>query len=112
MLNRTAEDYGKTWGDRPPWVKNRFSTSQIRPVLKKLFKFKKGNFSEEEARELKLLKPLVAYVARRYHDDDLYEFARIIRFGIEEVDNDARKLKIFCEFVEALLCYFRANGGK
>ena len=112
LLNRTAEDYGKTWGDRPPWVKNRFSTSQIRPVLKKLLLLKKSEFNEDAVNEFKLLKPFVAYIARRYHDDDLYEFARLIRFGIDEVGDDFGKFKNFYTFIEALMCYFRANGGK
>ena len=35
LINRTAEDYAKTWGDRPPWIKNRFSSFQIRPIISK-----------------------------------------------------------------------------
>ena len=112
LINRTAEDYAKTWGDRPPWVKNRFSSFQIRPIISKILKIKKQTFSEENVNELKLLKPLIAYIARRYHDDDLYEFSRIIRYAIDDVGDNPQKFKHFCSFFDSLLMYFRANGGK
>ncbi|MCD4656914.1 MAG: hypothetical protein K8S87_05160, partial [Planctomycetes bacterium] len=67
VINRTAEDYAKTWGDRPPWVKNRFSSFQIRPIFSKIQRIRKQEFANENVAELKLLKPLIAYIARRYH---------------------------------------------
>ncbi len=112
LINRTAEDYAKTWGDRPPWIKNRFSSFQIRPIISKILKIRKKTFAYENVNELKLLKPLLAYIARRYHDDDLYEFSRIIRYAIDDVGDDPQKFKYFCSFFDSLLLYFRANGGK
>jgi CRISPR type III-A-associated protein Csm2 len=112
LIIRTAEDYARTWSDRPPWVKNKFSTFQIRPIYSKVARLKKGEFTKDSSDELKLLKPLVAFIARRYHDDDLYEFARIVRFSIDQVGEDAKRFINFCKFFDSLLLYFRANGGK
>ena len=111
-LENLAEAYGKAWGSKPPWVKNRFSTYQVRTIVGLIEGLKRRPFDEEAQRSFRLLRPQVAYLARRYHDDDLYDFARVVRAAVELVGDDESRFRRFTDLFDSMLFYFRAAGGR
>ncbi len=115
-LDKLAETYGQAWGNKPPWVKNRFATYQIRGIVGDVERLRHNasNFADdaEAQRTFRLLRPKVAYVARRYHDEDLYEFARVMRVAIDTVGADAERFRRFLDLFDSMLYYFRAAGGR
>lgn len=111
-LETVAEHYGREWATRRPWTKNKFSTYQIRGLIAEVERLRRVPFGPEAASRLRMLRPQVAYISRRYHDDELYEFARVLRQAIEIVGEDAARFTRFLAYWDALLAYFRANGGR
>lgn len=113
LLNQVAERLGRDWGSRPPWVKSRLTTQQIRKCYGEVQRLKLApRFDATSATRLLLIKPHVAYLARRFHVEDLYEFSRVLRHCVDTVGNDATRFTRFTTFFDALMAYFRAHGGK
>lgn len=81
----------------------------------KLKKFKDGVFEGETA--FLLLKPKIAYAAKRKGGDAMNKFKEEIDKAHkatfkENKEVDAGSFKRFCEFFEAILAYHKASGGR
>jgi CRISPR-associated protein Csm2 len=102
--------------------RNRFTTSQIRNVFGEIKRIQMSGFDKPEAKtDFLLLKPKMAYAAKRAQDKDRQatgaaDFERIMRLAHEAVraktENDAFRFKNFCDFIEAILAYHKAAGGR
>ena len=106
-----AESLGKMLNEK------KLSTSQIRQIFTKLKAIEaKGYISQRS--EFMMLKPYIAYAAKRHDKDGLYEFKKRVSWAIDVVleakDEKSQKecFRNFCKFFEAILAYHRASGGK
>ncbi len=63
-----------------------------------------------EARQLKLLRPKLAYQSARH--TELKGLAEILSASIDRVDTNAEYFRNFVDFFEAILAYHRFYGGK
>lgn len=62
-------------------------------------------------RELLLLKPKMAYQAKRERGQGVALLTKVLSEAIDLVDNDRTKFKHFVDFFEAILAYHKAFGG-
>lgn len=102
--------------------RTKFTTSQIRNVFGEIKRIQMSGFDKQEAKtDFLLLKPKMAYAAKRAQDKDRQatgatDFERIMKLAHEAVkartDNDAFRFKNFCDFIEAILAYHKAAGGR
>ncbi|OUD14218.1 type III-A CRISPR-associated protein Csm2 [Thioflexithrix psekupsensis] len=97
-----AEYLGKSMAD------NRVTTTQIRNVYGTMKKLEMLGWNNRTARELWLMKPRLAYAAKR--QKNVEELKTTISEAIDCV-NDAESFKRFCQFFEAIVAYHRAHGG-
>lgn len=92
--------------------KNNFSTSQIRNIYGTVKKIEmKGYIGHED--EILLLKPKLAYVAKRGKKGAQY-FKEVFSEGINAIGDSQDKEKAFrnfCKFLEAVVAYHKAAGG-
>lgn len=131
-INMECIEFCEKFGDY--LAKNGLTTSQIRNVFgelkrielkadieifkdtegKKQKKFKDDIFEEETA--FLLLKPKIAYAAKRKGGDAMNKFKEEIdkahKATFVENKVDAASFKRFCEFFEAILAYHKASGGR
>ena len=99
-------------------VEKELTTSQIRNffgIVKKIEA--RGKFGDTEIREFSLLKPKLAYAAKKTTMKTKLDYLKDVLTGaIDMVISDEGKKKErfdnFCDFFEAILCYHKANGGK
>jgi CRISPR-associated protein Csm2 len=101
------------------------TTSQLRnifgPVRNIQLKWRKDS-SEEEAvqsfREVMLLRPKLAYQAKRANKSGFYDLEKVLSTAIEEIgktdDIEERyeRFRRFVDFFEAILAYHTYYGGK
>lgn len=91
---------------------NGLSTSQIRNVFGEVKRLQmEGQFDQQAARKLVLLKPKLAYQAGRHHGK-VKDFANVLSKAIDRVGSDAQRFEHFVDFFEAILAYHRAHGGR
>lgn len=126
-------EFAEKFGDY--LAKNGLTTSQIRNVFGELKRIElkanieiikdeegkkqkifKDNIFEEETAFL-LLKPKIAYAAKRKGGDAMNKFKEEIDKAHkatfkENKEVDAGSFKRFCEFFEAILAYHKASGGR
>lgn len=109
-LVEVAERLGKDFArDRD---RDRLSTSQIRNVFGAVKRLQmKGQFDQQAARELILLKPKLAYQAGR-HGDTVKHLGQVLSKAIDRVESDPKRFENFVDFFEAILAYHKAYGGK
>ncbi len=62
-------------------------------------------------RELALLKPRIAYQAKRERGQGVSELGQVLIPAIDLVNDDPGRFQNFVDFFEAILAYHRANGG-
>lgn len=73
-----------------------------------------ADYNERERRakrELLLLKPRIAYQAKRERGQGVSELAQVLTPAIDLINNDPQRFRNFVDFFEAILAYHRANGG-
>ena len=108
-----AKELGET-------LKNqRLSTNQIRNVFGTVRRIEASwpeqGFTSEEAergyRELALLKPKMAYQAKRAGNRGVSSLATVLTQAIDCVGRDRNRFQNFVEFFEAILAYHKAAGG-
>lgn len=98
------------------------TTSQIRALFSEVrqiqAQWNMGEESREKAvRRLILLKPKMAYRARRERGRAVGDLVRVLQPALDEVirEQDVRKqdghFQRFVEFFEAILAYHKAHGG-
>jgi CRISPR-associated protein Csm2 len=99
------------------------STNQIRNIfgtvrrIEMTWPEKPKNAEEENAaaqarRELLLLKPKMAYQAKRERGRGVKRLTDVLSEAIDLVENDRQRFQHFVDFFEAILAYHKAHGGK
>src|SRR5262249_44720488 len=63
-------------------------------------------------RDLVLLKPKLAYQARRGQGPGVQNLKRVLDPAIDRVGDDRERFQNFVDFFEAILAYHRAYGGQ
>ena len=96
---------------------NKFTTSQIRNVFGEIKRIQMSGFGNQEAKtDFLLLKPKMAYAAKRAGNTGAADFERVMKLAHEAVkaktENDVLRFKNFCDFIEAILAYHKAAGGR
>lgn len=105
-LVKKAEQLGKQL------VRERLTTSQIRNIYGAVKKMQmKGG--ELDAHKLLMLKPKLAYAAKRHKEvkgvDTLKD---VLTQAIDLVGSDSKKFNRFVDFFEAILAYHKDAGGR
>ncbi len=85
------------------------TTSQIRNIYGMV---KKMEMQEFDPHEFILLKPKLAYAARRARSRGADDLKTVLSWAIDEVGSDTQKFSRFVDFFEAILAYHVAAGGK
>lgn len=92
-------------------AKNGLTNSKIRSIYGEIKRIQMGNFDNEKS-SFYLLKPKVAYaLGRDDKNEGLRLFKMIFDRSSEDV-SDQRSYQNFCGFIEAILAYHKAYGGK
>ena len=87
------------------------TNSKIRSIYGEIKRIQMGTFEEEKS-AFYLLKPKVAYaLGREPKNEGLKRFKQIFDDCYDKVI-DEKSFKNFCNVLEAILAYHRANGGK
>jgi CRISPR-associated protein Csm2 len=101
----------------------RLSTSQIRNIFGTVRRIEmnwpevpQGDADQERARkarrELLLLKPKMAYQAKRESGRAVGDLTSVLSDGIDLVGDDRTRFQHFVDFFEAILAYHKAHGGR
>ena len=95
------------------------TTSQIRGIFGTVRRIEMSwpeNASPEQARrarrDLVLLKPKMAYQAKRERGQGVQMLAGVLSDGIDLVEDDRTRFGYFVDFFEAILAYHKAAGGR
>lgn len=115
-----AEEAGKYMAPTDNRDKDALSKSQIRNVFGEIKRIQgkiqpMKEFDAECKSAFMLLKPKVAYSEGRNKTKGMSLFKKIFDIGWEQVCkniNDKVSFLNFCNLLEAILAYHRANGGK
>jgi len=99
-----CEDFGKDIKDKG------LSTSQIRNVYGELKRIQLKGFEKEKAAFL-LLKPKMAYAAKRANKRGVFNFKDVFNKAYDHIDNE-EKYNNFMNIMEATLAYHKSFGGK
>ena len=90
---------------------NGLSTSQIRNVYGELKRIQLKGFKKEKTSFL-LLKPKMAYAAKRAKNSGATDFKKVFDKAFDLIDNSSEKYKNFMDIMEAILAYHKSFGGK
>lgn len=97
-----------------------FTTSQIRNVFGEIKRIQMSGFNEHRA-DFLLLRPKMAYASKRAMDKDkratgASDFEKVLKQAHLAVasgkEGDNARFENFCDFVEAILAYHKAAGGR
>lgn len=92
-------------------AKNGLTNSKIRSIYGEIKRIQMGIFEKEKS-SFYLLKPKVAYaLGRDDKNEGLKLFKKIFDLCSENV-SDQKSYQNFCGFIEAILAYHKAYGGK
>lgn len=100
-----AEDAGKYM------AKNKLTTSQIRNIYGEIKRIQIGDFDKERT-SFYLLKPKVAYAVSRQNNCEGLRFFQDFFNKAYAVVSKKQHFEHFCELMEAMLAYHKANNGK
>lgn len=92
-------------------AKNGLTNSKIRSIYGEIKRIQMGEFEKEKS-SFYLLKPKVAYALGR---DDKNEGLKLFKLIFDKCYGDVKDqttYRNFCNFIEAILAYHKANGGK
>lgn len=100
-------------------ARNGFTTSQIRNVFGEIKRIQMNGFDANKT-DFLLLRPKIAYAAKRATANNRNtgpaDFEQVIKEAHLAVDTgksgDTVRFENFCDFVEAVLAYHKAAGGK
>jgi CRISPR-associated protein Csm2 len=113
---RTLTDLAETIGTS---LARQLTTAQIRNVFGTVRQIEMSwgpRASESErkhaARQLLLLKPKLAYQARRQRGKGVQDLADVLIPAIDLVGEDRERFQNFVDFFEAILAYHTAAGGQ
>lgn len=99
-----AEEAGKYMAAK------KLTTSQIRNIYGEIKRIQIGDF-EKERSSFYLLKPKVAYAVTRQNNDGLKFFQDFFNEAYPAIETK-QHFDHFCELMEAMLAYHKANNGK
>ena len=104
------------WADKigEALVNQRLTTNQIRAIFGEVRRIE-GDWrtnSSRANRSLILLKPKMAYRAKRERGQAVGNLVSILSPAIDYVQGDSRNFTRFVDFFEAILAYHRAYGGR
>jgi CRISPR-associated protein Csm2 len=85
------------------------SSSHIRNIYGTVKQMEMSGFSYHE---LVMLKPKIAYAARRDGSNAARELKDILTVAIDAVGNNPEHFQRFADFFEAILAYHKAFGGR
>ena len=105
QMVKYAEDAGKFMAN------NKLTNSKIRSIYGEIKRIQMGEFEKEKS-SFYLLKPKVAYALGR---DDSNEGLRLFKLIFDKCSADVVDQKTyhnFCNFIEAILAYHKAYGGR
>lgn len=112
LLTEKAETLGTS-------LARQLTTSQIRNVFGTVRQIEMNwgpRATEQQrrnaARQLILLKPKLAYQAKRERGRGVQELADVLIPAIDQVGDDRQRFQNFVDFFEAILAYHTAAGGK
>jgi len=118
-ITREAVDFADKFG---LFLRKKYlSSSQLRTIFGEIKRLQmKLNTEEDNINELHtkfvLLKPKLAYAAGRLRNEGLNEFKAIFDLAHDAVgeldENFPKRYKNFVDFIEAILAYHRAYGGR
>lgn len=90
---------------------NGLTNSKIRSIYGEIKRIQMGEFEKEKS-SFYLLKPKVAYaLGRDEKNEGLKLFKKVFDKAFESV-TDQKSYQNFCNFIEAILAYHKAYGGK
>ncbi|MGE0826959.1 MAG: type III-A CRISPR-associated protein Csm2 [Candidatus Binatia bacterium] len=102
LMVQVAESFGKH-------IARDVSSSHIRNIYGTVKQMEMSGFTYHE---LILLKPKIAYAAKRDGHRAAEELRDVLTTAIEAVGEDAGRFQRFADFFEAILAYHKAHGGR
>lgn len=104
-LVKYAEDSGKFMATKG------LTNSKIRSIYGEIKRIQMGEFEKEKSAFV-LLKPKVAYALGRDDRNEGLKLFKLIFDRSSQDVTDQKSFNNFCNFMEAILAYHKANGGK
>jgi CRISPR-associated protein Csm2 len=105
LMVQVAEGVGKHISDRTRGV----SSSHVRNIYGTVKQMEMSGFKYHE---LVLLKPKIAYAAKRAGRDRADDLKNVLITAIDAVGDDENRFQRFADFFEAILAYHKAYGGQ
>ena len=105
MMIKYTEEMGKFMAE------NKLTNSKIRSIYGEIKRIQMGDFEKEKS-SFFLLKPKVAYALGRDEKNEGLKLFKLIfdRCSVDVADH--KTYQNFCNFIEAILAYHKAYGGK
>ncbi|MBL7202404.1 MAG: type III-A CRISPR-associated protein Csm2 [Anaerolineae bacterium] len=106
LMVKWAEDIGRA-------LARQLATNQIRSLFGEVRNIE-GDWKvnpQRAGRNLILLKPKMAYRARRERGDAVRDLVSVLEPSIDQVNGKEENFQRFVEFFEAILAYHKAHGG-
>jgi CRISPR-associated protein Csm2 len=92
-------------------AKKGLTNSKIRSIYGEIKRIQMGDFLKEKSAFF-LLKPKVAYALGRDERNEGLKLFKLIFDKCSQDVSDQKSYLNFCNFIEAILAYHKANGGK
>ena len=92
-------------------AKNGLTNSKIRSIYGEIKRIQMGKFEQEKA-SFFLLRPKVAYALGRDDKNRGLQLFKLIFDKAYPLVHDQKTYQNFCNLIEAILAYHKANGGK
>jgi CRISPR-associated protein Csm2 len=92
-------------------AKNKLTNSKIRSIYGEIKRIQMGKFEKEKSAFI-LLKPKVAYALGRDENNEGLKLFKLIFDRSSQDVVDQKSFINFCNFMEAILAYHKANGGR
>ncbi len=113
LLVKCANEIGESLAKQPKH--KQLSTSQIRAIFGEVRRIE-GEWKNPEraklaARQLTLLKPKMAYRAKKEKNVSVQNLVDVLSPAIDLVDKNQENFTRFVDFFEAILAYHKAHGG-
>jgi CRISPR-associated protein Csm2 len=102
LMVQVAEGVGK-------YIARGVSSSHIRNIYGSVKQMEMSGFNYHE---LVLLKPKIAYAAKRNSSSAADDLKNILTAAIDAVGDDKDRFQRFADFFEAILAYHKAYGGR
>lgn len=109
-ITKETVEFTKKFGKQLSDGQTGISTSQIRNIYGELKRIELKGFNNEKTSFL-LLKPKVAYAAKRHKSDGMINFKKVFDEAYNIIDDEKSFLN-FIQIMEATLAYHKSFGGK